>query len=225
MKLDMEGTDKESGQKGSLQVLADMWMAPSVSGYQEVQQFSKRMAEKLAWAPGGRGLLGAFAQPGMAEGMSELYKEAAKLDGVPVLQITRMGAVAEGQDLSSVPSQPEGGEQGQTPSAGQVAGDTAGSAAAGAATSRLGRAGALGGALGGFGGFGRRKKQQQEEPAPAPQAQPAQQQAGPAAGHPALLMELTSELTSFSAATVDASKFEVPAGFKQVENEMVKRMK
>jgi Tfp pilus assembly protein FimV len=166
-----------------------------------------------------------MAQPGMAEGMSELYKQASKLDGVPVLQITRMGAVAEGQDLSSVPSQTEDGAEGQVPSAGNVAGQAAGQAAAGAATSRLGRAGALGGALGGFGGFGRRKKQQQEEQAPPPQTQAEQQQAGPAAGQPALLMEMTSELTSFSSASVDAASFEVPAGFKQVENEMVKRMK
>ena len=225
MKLDMEGTDKDSGQKGSMQVLADMWMAPSVSGYDEVQQFYKRMGEKLAWTPGGMGVLGAMAQPGMAEGMSELYKQASKLDGVPVLQITRMGAVAEGQDLSSVPSQTEDGAQAQVPSAGNVAGQAAGQAAAGAATSRLGRAGSIGGALGGFGGFGRRKKQQQEEQAPPQQTQPEQQQAGPAAGQPALLMEMTSELTSFSSASVDAANFEVPAGFKQVENEMVKRMK
>ena len=224
MKLDMEGTDKESGQKGSMQVLADMWMAPSVSGYDEVQQFYKRMGEKLAWTPGGMSVLGAMAQPGMAEGMSELYKQAAKLDGVPVLQITRMGAVAEGQDLSSVPSQPEGGERAQLPSANEAAGNAAGQAAAGAATSRLGRAGRLGGALGGLGGFGRRKKQQQEEQQAAP-VQPEQQQAGPAAGQPALLMEMTSELTSFSAAPVDAANFEVPAGFKQIENQMVKRMK
>jgi hypothetical protein len=36
-------------------------------------------------------------------------------------------------------------------------------------------------------------------------------------------MEITSELSGFSSGPVDASKFEVPAGFKQVESEMLKR--
>ncbi len=36
-------------------------------------------------------------------------------------------------------------------------------------------------------------------------------------------MESTTELSSFSSAPADPSKFEVPAGFKQVENEMLKQ--
>ena len=38
-----------------------------------------------------------------------------------------------------------------------------------------------------------------------------------------MLMELTTEASGFSTADVDASKFEVPAGFKQVEPEMGRR--
>jgi hypothetical protein len=40
---------------------------------------------------------------------------------------------------------------------------------------------------------------------------------------PALLLEMTTELTSFSSAAVDASKFDVPAGFKQVDSDLVRR--
>jgi hypothetical protein len=35
-------------------------------------------------------------------------------------------------------------------------------------------------------------------------------------------MEMTTELSGFSSGAVDASKFEVPAGFKQVESPMLK---
>jgi hypothetical protein len=38
-------------------------------------------------------------------------------------------------------------------------------------------------------------------------------------------MELTSELTSFSSAPVDSSKFQVPAGFKKVESELEKQLR
>ena len=53
MKMEMEGTDKESGQKGGMTVTTDMWIAPGIPGYQEVRDFYKRMAEKINWTPGG----------------------------------------------------------------------------------------------------------------------------------------------------------------------------
>ena len=38
-------------------------------------------------------------------------------------------------------------------------------------------------------------------------------------------MEMTTELSGFSSAPVDAAKLEVPTGFKQVESEMVKALR
>jgi hypothetical protein len=65
----------------------------------------------------------------------------------------------------------------------------------------------IGGLLkGGLGGFGKRKK---------PEEQPESGNAE-ASG---TLIEMTMESSGFSANAVDASKFEVPAGFKQVEPE------
>ena len=87
--------------------------------------------------------------------------------------------------------------------------DAAGQAAAGAALGRT----RLGG-LAGIGGLGRKKP---EEPKPAEQAAPAPLQ-------PVVLMEQVTEISSL-AATVDASKFAVPTGFKQVEHEMKKLAK
>lgn len=69
----------------------------------------------------------------------------------------------------------------------------------------------LGGITGGLGGLGRKK----EEPSKADQ-KPQE-----VTWQEVILMEQVTELTGLSS-SVDASKFQVPAGFKQVENEMKK---
>ncbi len=66
--------------------------------------------------------------------------------------------------------------------------------------------GRLGG-LGGLGGFHRKKQQDDNQ-------QSAAEQNSTASGS---LIEMTTELTGFSSAAVDPSKFDVPAGFQQVE--------
>ena len=210
----IEGASQRTGEQGSLNMIAEMWVAPEVPGYGEVKNFYRRMAQKMAWTPGMGGMMG--AQPGMAKGMAEISREAAKLEGVPVLQITYLGVAQETMaqaEAGKAPQPTPAGAEQQGPTARQAAGDAAGSAAeksaASAVTGRLGR-------LRGFGGLGRRKPKE-EAPEPAPQAQQPQQQAQGTAA----LMEMTTELTGFSA-TADASKFEVPAGFKKVESEMVK---
>ena len=90
MKMEMEGTDKESGQKGGMTVTTDMWIASGIPGYQEVRNFYKRMAEKINWTPGGNMFA---ANPQVSGGMAEVYKEVAKLDGVPVQQLDLDGRV------------------------------------------------------------------------------------------------------------------------------------
>ncbi|MFN3322486.1 MAG: hypothetical protein ACK5AZ_03230 [Bryobacteraceae bacterium] len=225
MTLEVEGKDKRSGDQGAMNVVVDMWLAPTVAGYDEVKRFYQRMAEKLAWTPGANF---AMAQPGMAKGLSEVYKQASKLDGVPVRQVTKLGMSAEGVALAQSGEMPAGAPQESVegPTAGDVAGAAAGSAAAGAVGRRAGRLGGLagGGLGGGLGGLSRRKKaEEQEQPPARPQREPeAQPQRVSVSG---ALMELTTELTGFSSAPVDAAKFQVPADFKQVESDMAKGLK
>ena len=231
----IEGQDKKSGETGAMTVVTDMWLTPNLPGYEEVKNFYTRLGQKLSFTPGMSGL-GAMmgAKPGMAKGMSEMYKEASKIDGVPVLQVIRMGGSAAGmseKDMAQAQqaaAEAERAQQQQPPP--PSAGDAAGQAASGAALGRMGKAGAIAGGLGGFGGFGRKKKaepeqaqQQAQTPATPPPAQNAPGAAGPTP--PGTLMELTTEMTAFSSAAVDASKFAVPAGFKQVEHEMLKALK
>jgi hypothetical protein len=218
LSMEMEGTDKDSGQKGGMMVISNMWLA-KVSGYDEISNFYKRMGEKIAWMPG-TGMM-AMGRSEVAKGFSELYKEASKLDGMPIVQIVTMrpkldpetekqltDAMAKQDPTAPKPEEPQG------PTAGQVAGDAAGNAAAGAVAGRLGR-------LGGFGGFGRRKKQQEVQPQPAPAEQ--QQQGAPQAS--GALLEMTMETSNFSTGPVDSSKFDVPAGFKKVESDMQKALR
>jgi hypothetical protein len=132
MKMEMEGADKQSGQKGGMTVTSDMWIAQGVPGYQDVRNFYKRMAEKLNWTPGGNMFM---QNPEVAKGMAEVYKEAGKLEGVPVEQNISMysSGVTPPEPGSTPPPQQEAKQD--KPSLG----------------------GALGGALGGKFGLGRKK--------------------------------------------------------------------
>jgi hypothetical protein len=213
--LEMESTDPQSGQKGAMVMTSDMWLAP-VAGYEEVRDFQKRMAQKLNWSPDA----GMFAQgrSDIARAMANLNKEAAGMDGLPVFQVIKMGVKGDTAQSAAAGSskpaeQPQARQQEQPP---------AEKPSIGGALGRLG-----GGRLGGLAGLGRRKKaepQPEQQPAPPP-TQTASQQQGPPPDLSGSLMEMTSELTGFSNAPADPSKFEVPSGFKQVESEMVKGLR
>src|SRR5205814_6028120 len=169
MTFTMEATDPKSGQKGAMLMTSNMWIAQKVAGYAEMREFHKKMAAKLAWTPGGGGMMA--ANPDMARGMAEVYKEAAKMDGVPVLQIMKMTPAGPDGQPMQVPAETQSSQQqskpkAEAPSIGNV----------------------LGGKLGGFGGLGRKKKQQEEpkeEPAAAANTAPAGD---------ATLAEITTEM-------------------------------
>jgi hypothetical protein len=194
MTFAMEATDQKSGQKGGMLVTTNMWIASKVAGYDEVREFHKKMAAKLAWTPGGAGMMAGNAD--VARGMAEVYKEAGKMDGMPVLQVMKMVPTgADGQPLQA-PAGSETSQQSKPKAEAPTIGNV------------------LGGKLGGFGGFGRKKKQQEEpkqEAAPETSAQPA-------ASGDAALIEMTTEMSGFSSGSVDASKFTVPSGFKKVDS-------
>jgi hypothetical protein len=198
LSMAMNATDKKSGEKGSLAITNDMWLAPEVPGYEEVREFQKRFAEKLGTVFGesiNPALLA--SQPGAGKAMADMVKEMSKLKGVPVMQVMRMGTTANGEPLPAASEAPlPASTSPATPSAGQVAKDSATSAI----TSSLG--------LGGLGGFGHKKKAADPAPAPTENAQ---------AQGSAVLVESNTQLSNFSQAAADASKFAIPAGYKQVD--------
>jgi hypothetical protein len=197
LKMEAQTTDQQSGQTGAVSINSDMWIAPNIAGYQEVSDFYRRMSEKIDWSPSGNMFM---ANPGVSQGMAGMTREMAKLDGVPVLQVTTMWA----------PGQPAGG----SPQAGAQAPpqQPAPQQQPPAAAPSLGSV--LGGKLGGLGGLGRKKQDPQPASAPAPSDQ--------APSSPGSLLEMTTELSDFALAPLDASQFAVPAGFKQVQPDLKK---
>jgi len=193
LKMEAQSTDQQSGQQGSLVITTDMWMAAPASGYDEVRQFYRRMAEKLNWSPGGNMFM---SRPDIAEGMAQVNKEIGKMNAMPVFEVVSMGAAgqpgaagAQGGTAQSQPAaQPQDQQQQQQPKS-------------------LG--GALGGALGGHFGLGRKKSSSSD------QSSGAQSSSGNSG--PGSLIDMTVEMSGFSAAPVDSSLFSVPAGFKQVQ--------
>jgi hypothetical protein len=203
LSMELETADQQSVQTGSLAITNDMWLAPEIPGYSEVRDFNKRLALKMGMVFGDvfKPTMAAM-QAGSGEGMAEMAKEMSKLKGVPVMQVMRMGTTANGEPLSAASEAPLPASNGPAmPSAGDVAKQSTTSAIAGK--------------LGGFGGFGRKKKDPAQDQ-PAPDQSQSGQTATPTQS---VLMESSTQLTGFSSAPVDSSRFNVPAGYEQVATE------
>ncbi len=192
----VEGTNTKTGDSGAMTISTDTWMA-DVPGYDEVKNFHKRMAEKMGYLFGSDMAQMGMTRPDVTKGFEQVAKEMGKMDGVPVASVIKMGGTANSAPDSSSSDQrsqqPQQQQQASTPT-------TPGAA--------LGR---LAGGLGGFGGFGRKKKSDDQQ---QPSTDQSQQGSSTSSGS---LIETTTELTGYSSGSVDASKFEVPAGFKQVQ--------
>jgi hypothetical protein len=193
--MNMDATDKSSGQTGSLAITNDMWLAPEVPGYDEVKEFYRKFAVKMGTVFNSAINPAMLAQyQGAGKGMAEMTEEMSKLKGTPVLQVMRMGTTMDGAPLPAaseapLPPSPSGPAM---PSAGDVAKQSASSAI----NSKLNGFG--------FGGFGKKK-------ADAPPADPAS-----ATAASSVLMETNTQMGGFSR-TVNEANFAVPAGFKLVQ--------
>ncbi|MEZ5403596.1 MAG: hypothetical protein R2729_28205 [Bryobacteraceae bacterium] len=164
-------------------------------GWEVAQKVLRELASKMAM--GDRGMAPMLAQlEGGMEGMREASKELAKMDGLAMRSISRMMGAGFGS--------PEGGStqssEAKTPEAREAAAEAV-----------LGR-------LGGFGRFGRKKPKEQPK-----QEEPAKETAAAPSGD-GVLMEMTTEVVSYSIDPVDPAQMSVPAGFKEVEHPMRKML-
>jgi hypothetical protein len=192
--MTMTATDTQTQQSGNMAITNDMWLVPKIPGYDQVQDFYRRFALKMVDATTlalGYDFTKMLAQnPGAGQALGQMAGEMQKLDGVPVMQVMRMGTTMNGQPLpaaSEAPLPPE--------AAGPTKGDVA----------KAGLGSALSSRLGGF-GFGKKK-----------QDPPPDQNAGQAQPTSAILMETQITTSNFSSAPVDPSHFEVPAGYRLVQ--------
>jgi hypothetical protein len=171
---------------------SDSWYG-TVPGYEELRDFSLKMAKELDWLPGSMGM----ANPQMSEAAEEFKKNAIKVEGMPLLQYTSFGMAGNGQAAS--------GDASQQPPPQQTSSDSAPTSATGAIAK-------------GFGGlFGKKKKEKEQADSNAAGAPNGPPPPAPVAGS---LMDMTIEVTSYSKDSLDSSLFDVPAGYAQVQPDM-----
>lgn len=183
---------------GLSEVESDMWITTKIPGYDEVQAFYLRMAKQINFSPNMNPLL--MQQRGSGEGMKKMAEEMAKLDGTPVMTITRV------KGTSAMAAAMGGG------------GNSEGRSSAGEDKPRFG-GGLTGMAAGGIMGGLRRKNKDKEAPKSEDSAAPA----APAPGND-VMMEMHSESANYSNASIPAAKLDVPAGFQKVDHQMKKAL-
>ncbi len=207
IKMDMEmqpqnanGQPTQTAQPGqpnsiTFTMTMDTFVAPSVSGYQEIGEFYRKMAKEINWVPPSN----IHVDPRMTQGMSELQKNSDALKGLPMLSYISMG----------IPPQPgANGNTSQTPS--NTSSDNSRSADSGS-TTPTSPSDAMVKGLGSL--LNKRKQKQQDDnakagtPAPPPNPNP----------DPNALMEMTTQVSSYSDSPLDASLFDIPAGYTQVQ--------
>lgn len=198
MEMMMESTDPQTqGQSGSFLITSDSWMAPSVPGYDEVRAFQMRLAKELNWLPGTfAGMMGgSMSSPQMGSAMQEFRKNAEKVQGLPLSQVVSVGMASSG-----APSSQNASTQSQPPPAQPTSDDNSIPTTKSAVVMK---------GLGGL--FGKKKKQQDSSPDPS-QSSPS----STSSSQSSTLMEVTSEVTSFSSESLDSALFGPPSGYAQV---------
>jgi hypothetical protein len=186
---------------------SSMWMTAdsfygTIPGYEEVRTFYVKMAKELDWLPGAMGM--GAANPQMSQAMEEFKKNAIKMDGMPLLEYTSMGMAGNAQGAGAQP-----GAQGSQPQ-GQPSQQTSDSSTPSSPRDAITKS------LGGL--FGKKKQQQQQQPDSSANAGGG---AGAPPSTPGSLMDMTTEVTSYSKDSLDASLFDVPAGYTQVQPDTV----
>jgi hypothetical protein len=196
MKIDMqiESTDpkaQEKAQSMSMTVTSDSWVAASIPGYSEVRDFYVKLSKELDWLPGTMGsMAGMNINPQMGPAMEEFRKNTVKLQGMPLLQTMTMGMGAQGQQAQAPPPPPQQNSQNQQDSQPTSARE------------------AIGKSLGGM--FGHKKKQQDQDNS---------NNSGSSSSDSGSLMDMQTEVTSYSSSSLDKDLFEIPAGFTQVQRD------
>ncbi len=182
---------------GTISTSVDSWVAPSVPGYQELADFYQRMAKEINWVPPSN----FHVDPRVSQSMDELQKNQAAFKGMPLLQYVSMTMVAQQ------------GAAGAAPVTAPPASSPA--PAANSSSSSSGPPTSISSAVTkGLGGLFGKKKKDDAAPAPDPNAQNPPPQTTPGS-----LIEMTIETTSISNDGLDASLFDIPAGFAQVQQD------
>jgi hypothetical protein len=210
--ITMTANSSDNSQKAGMAATSEMWLIQDAPGLAEMRRFNERMAKELAVNLDSGGMSSLLAaQPGGAQALEELKKESAKMGGLPVLQVTRVGMTTDGQPLAAPSTAPLAASQKAGSPAGSVAQEVAAGTATQEAGSQISRLGTFGRALSGS-SMGALMHHAPSTSSPAPAAGGG----GVNAANAGVLLENQTEMSGFSAAAVDTSGFQIPAGYKVV---------
>jgi hypothetical protein len=173
---------------GTIVTTMDMWVAPSVTGFQDLGRFYAGMSKEVNWVPPSN----IHVDPRASQSLDELQKNSANLKGFPLLQYMTMSMAGQ-QDSSG----------NATPNSNASASSSSSSTSDSTPTS-------LGGAMTkGLGGlFGKKKKQDDNAD--------QNSQNPPPPSTPGSLIEMTIEVNSFSDSPLESSLFDIPTGYTRV---------
>jgi len=194
VEMQIESDDPTTqGQQVSTVVNTDQWIAQDVPGYSEIRDFYLKMAQELDWVPGQ--MMQGMANSNVQLSLGELRKSnLAHITGMPMVSYVSMTMAGSGATPPAAQSQ----QQAPPP---QKHDDDSIPTSTGAAVAK---------GLGGL--FGKKKPPQQDS-----QASASSSKSTNPASTPGSLMDMQTEVTSYSSDSLDASMFGPPAGYTQAQ--------
>jgi hypothetical protein len=110
LKVTMKVTDPQSGQGVVSESLCylDVWKADSAPGYDDVQDFYRRLGEKMGNQADSKKIADAMTSGPGAGGMSNVHTAANKIKGITVMEVERLSTLLGGRPLNSDSKQPLG---------------------------------------------------------------------------------------------------------------------
>jgi len=187
----------------NISLICDLWIASSLTGYQEFTRFRQKIKQELNWVPPA-----GLQDPRMSQGMTELQKNSPSLQGLPLLQYLSIA-------MPQLPGQPppnNGTASGQNsspaipprPGPGSGSSNSTTSSNTTSPQSPLQSLGTL---------FGRKKS----DPGPLGKSTMPGAPVDPFGSNSNSLVDMTIEVNSFSDSALGGSVFEVPAGFTRIQ--------
>lgn len=180
----------------------DTFVAPSVSGYQEFADFYRKMAQEVGWMK--LPAMNVQIDPRMAQGMSELQKNSDALKGFPMLSYVSMALAGSPDAQTASQSSTQNQQSNSSASNSNNSSDDTIPTSSSAAVMK------------GLGGLFGHKKQQQDDSSNSNQASSLPPNPNP---NPNALMEMTTQVSSFSTNSLDASLFDIPTGYTQIQED------
>ena len=188
----------------------DTFVAPDVKGYAEFSQFYRRMAQEVSWMTLPSNI---HVDPRVSQGMSSLQQNSDALKGFPLLSYVSMTLAATGQPSGSQTAAQDQSASNPPPSSSDSSNNKSPNSSSDSSVPTSASAAVVKG-LGGL--FGRKKQadnsSQSSNGSNTNQGPPPNPNSDPNS-----LIEITTQVTSFSESSLDGSLFDIPAGYTQLQ--------